>query len=45
MGIYDLDLQELPLFEGLKADEVEQFIQATEAKVKRYGKEVRILQA
>ncbi|MBP7727323.1 MAG: hypothetical protein KA090_02225 [Mitsuokella sp.] len=41
MGIYDLDLQELPLFEGLKADEVEQFIQATEAKVKRYGKEVR----
>ena len=26
MGIYDLDLQELPLFEGLKADEVEQFI-------------------
>ena len=45
MGIYDLDLQELPLFEGLKADEVEQFIQATEAKVKRYGKEVRILKA
>lgn len=45
MGIYDLDLQELPLFEGLKADEVEQFIQATGAKVKRYGKEVRILKA
>lgn len=45
MGIYDLDLQELPLFEGLKADAVEQFIQATEAKVKRYGKEVRILKA
>lgn len=45
MGIYDLDLQELPLFEGLKADEVEQFIQATEAKVKRCGKEVRILKA
>ena len=45
MGIYDLDLQELPLFEGLKADEVEQFIQATGAKVKRYGTEVRILKA
>ena len=43
MGIYDLDLQELPLFAGLKADEVEQFIQATEAKVKRYSKGVRIL--
>lgn len=45
MGIYDLDLQELPLFEGLKADEVDQFIQATGAKVKRYGKEMRILKA
>ena len=42
MGIYDLDLQELPLFEGLKADEVDQFIQATGAKVKRYGKEMRM---
>lgn len=43
MGIYDLDLQELPLFDGLKAEEVDQFIQATGAKVKRYGRETRIL--
>ncbi len=43
MGIYDLDLQELPLFDGLKAEEVDQFIQATNAKVKRYGRETRIL--
>ena len=41
MGIYDLDLQELPLFEGLKADEVDQFIQATGAKVKHCGGPLR----
>lgn len=43
MAVYDLDLQELPLFAGLKAAEVDQFIQATGAKVKRYGKDTRIL--
>ena len=43
MAVYDLDLQELPLFAGLKAAEVDQFIQATGARVKRYGKHTRIL--
>ena len=43
MAVYDLDLQELPLFAGLKAAEVDQFIQATGAKVKRCGKDTRIL--
>lgn len=41
MAVYDLDLQELPLFAGLKAAEVDQFIQATGAKVKRYGKDMK----
>lgn len=43
MGVYNLDLQELPLFHGLKAEEVDQFIQAVDAQVQRYGKGVRIL--
>lgn len=45
MGTYALDLQELPLFQGLKADEVDRFLQATGATVKRYAKETRILKA
>lgn len=45
MRSYDLGLQELPFFQGLKPDEVEHFIEAVGAVVKRYERGARILQA
>lgn len=38
MQIYNLDLQELPLFRGLSAEEIERFINHTSAIIKRYEK-------
>lgn len=45
MRCYDLGLQELPFFQGLKPDEAELFIEAVGAAVKRYERGVRILQS
>ena len=45
MNGYQLDLQELPLFRDVSAEEVERFIQSTGASVKRYAKHTRILKA
>lgn len=44
MRSYDLGLQELPFFQGLKPEEVEHFIEAVGAVVKRYERGMRILQ-
>ena len=45
MQVYHLDLQELPLFQGISAAEVDAFIAATGAVIKRVGKGIRILEA
>lgn len=45
MGRNNLNLQDLPFFQGLNADEVDRFIKDTGAVVKHYGKEERILKA
>ena len=45
MQVYHLDLHELPLFQGVPAAEVEQFIAATGAKIKRVSRGARILEA
>ena len=45
MQIYHLDLQELPLFRDVSAEEVDRFIMSTGATVKRYEKGTRILKA
>ena len=45
MQVYHLDLQELPLFKDVSAAEVDRFIAATGAVIKRAGKGTRILEA
>ena len=45
MQVYHLDLQELPLFRDVSAAEVERFIAATGAVIKRVEKGTRILEA
>lgn len=45
MQVYHLDLQELPLFQGVSAAEVDEFIAATGATIERVGKGTRILEA
>ncbi len=45
MQVYHLDLQELPLFKDVPAAEVDRFIAATGAVIKRVGKGIRILEA
>lgn len=45
MQVYHLDLQELPLFRDVSAEEVDKFIAATGAVIKRVSKGQRILKA
>lgn len=45
MQILHLNLQELPMFHDLQKEEVDLFVQATGATVRRYEKGVRLLQA
>lgn len=45
MQIYNLELQEIPLFRDISAEEIDRFIVSTGAMVKRYGKGIRILKA
>ena len=45
MQVYNLDLQELPLFRDVSPEEVERFITATGATIERVGKGKRILEA
>ena len=45
MQVYHLDLQELPLFQGISAAEVDAFIAATGATIERVEKGKRILEA
>jgi len=45
MQVYHLDLQELPLFQEVSAAEVDKFITATGATIKRISKGERILDA
>ena len=45
MQVYQLDLQQLPLFYGLKPEEIESFIHTAGVQVRRYEKSARILQA
>ena len=45
MQVYHLDLQELPLFKDVSAAEVDRFIAATGAVIKRAGRGTRILEA
>ena len=45
MQVYHLDLQELPLFRDVSAAEVDKFINATGAVIKRVCKGMRILEA
>lgn len=45
MQILHLDLQELPMFHDLQKEEVDRFVQATGAMVRRYEKGARLLQA
>jgi len=43
MQIYNLDLQELPLFRGLSGKEIEEFVEHTSAIIRRYEKGVYVL--
>lgn len=45
MQVYHLDLHELPLFRDVSAEDVDKFIDATGATIKRVGKGARILDA
>ena len=45
MQAYHLDLQELPLFKDVSPEEIDRFIRATGALIKRVGKGTRILEA
>lgn len=45
MQVYHLDLQELPLFKGVSAEEVERFVAATGATIERVSKGTRILES
>lgn len=45
MQAYHLDLQELPLFKDVSPEEIDRFIRATGALIKRAGKGSRILEA
>lgn len=43
MQIYNLDLQELPLFRGLSLEEIDRFVEHTSAMIKHYEKGVYVL--
>ena len=43
MQVFNLDLQELPLFRGLSAEEIDKFVEHTAAVIKRYEKGTLVL--